>query len=92
MIILISPGDVVGQEAPTCCLRRLERRQELVSYAQKRAGTSMFEDVQTPLEHLSRNRQPCFLQGFEQLAHMFCGMREIQDTQRVRSMPRGVVA
>jgi hypothetical protein len=60
-----------------------------VSHAQKRAGTSMFEDMQTPAEHLSRNRQACFLQGFEHLAHMFCGMGKIQDAQRVGPMPLG---
>jgi len=50
----------------------------------------MFEDVQTPLEHLTGNREACFLQVFEQLAYMFCGMRKIQDAQRVGPMPRGL--
>src|SRR5439155_25996439 len=57
--------------------------------AQERAGTSMFEDVETPFEHLSRDREVCFLQGLEQLAHMFCRMREIQDTHSVGTMPLG---
>ncbi len=60
-----------------------------VSHAQQETGTSMFEDVQTPLEHLIRNREAYFLQGFEQLAHMFCGMWKIQDAQRVGPMPLG---
>lgn len=62
---------------------------EPVSHAQERAGTSMLEDMQTPLEHLISNRDSGFLDAFEQLAHMFCGMGEIQDAQRVRPMPLG---
>ena len=59
------------------------------SQMQERMGTSMSEDMQAAVEHLVRNRQAGFHQGFEQLADVFCRMGKIQDAQRVGPMPRG---
>ena len=60
-----------------------------ICHAQERAGASVLEDMQTPLEHLISNRDTGFLDAFKYLAHMFCGMGEIQDAQRVRPMSLG---
>lgn len=53
---------------------------QLICHVQKRTRPSVFEDVETPFEHPSRNGQARFLDSIEHLAHMFGGMGKIQNT------------
>jgi len=62
---------------------------QLISHAQKRAGPTTFENVQTSFKHPIGKVYAYFYYSFEQLAHMLCGMRKIQDAQGVGPMPRG---
>jgi len=59
---------------------------ETISHAQQETGTSMFEEMQTPIKHVRGKMHPCLLQGFQQLGEMFCRMGKIQDTHRIRPM------
>jgi len=50
---------------------------QAVSHVQQGSGTSMFENMQTAVEHLWRKMDFGFLQGFQQIGDMLSPMRKI---------------
>jgi hypothetical protein len=60
--------------------------EEMSGHLQQRSRTSMFEDMEAPVEDVRRKTHASLLQGFQQFGKMFCGVGKIQNPQRIRPM------
>jgi hypothetical protein len=59
---------------------------QTVGHAQQKRRTAMFEDMQTPFEHLRGKVKSGSFYAFEQLGQMLGRMGKIQNAQRIWSM------